>query len=116
EAHRDELELARLDLEPGARTLLVAYGVTAGAMTAAVGPARTQAKRVSSAVVQSLWPVPEHLLRQAADGVERIVVGELNPGLYCREVRSLFPDKEVVSLARIDGQLITPEMFVEQSL
>ena len=63
--------------------------------------------------MQSLWPLPTRLLAHAASGVERIVVGELNPGLYAREVHGLFPDREAVSLQRIDGQLITPEMFVE---
>lgn len=116
EAHREELERGRLDLEPGAKTLMVSYGTTAGAMAAAVGLARAHGKHVSSAVVQSLWPVPERLLRQAADGVDRIVIGELNPGLYARELRCLFPDKDVVSVHRIDGKLISPEMFVDHCL
>lgn len=116
EAHREELERGRLDLEPGARTLLVSYGTTAGSMTEAMALARAQGKRVSSVVVQSLWPVPERLLRRAADQVERVVVGELNPGLYAHEIQSLFPDTEVVSLHRVDGQLITPEMFIELCL
>lgn len=113
ETHREELERGRLDLEPEARTLLVSYGTTSGAMEVAVAEARCQGKRVSSIVVQSLWPLPTRLLAHAASGVERIVVGELNPGLYAREVHGLFPDREAVSLQRIDGQLITPEMFVE---
>ncbi len=116
EAHREELERGRLDLQPEARTLLVSYGTTAGSMMDAMALARAQGKRVSSAVVQSLWPVPERLLRSAADQVERVVVGELNPGLYAREVQSLLSDTEVVSLRRVDGQLITPEMFIELCL
>jgi pyruvate/2-oxoacid:ferredoxin oxidoreductase alpha subunit len=73
-------------------------------------------KRVSTAVVQSLWPVPELALRRAAGDVSRVVVGELNPGLYVREIRCLFPDREVVSLNRIDGRLITPDAYAESCL
>jgi 2-oxoglutarate ferredoxin oxidoreductase subunit alpha len=116
EAHRAELEHGRLDLQPGARTFLISYGTTAGAMEAGAQLARAQGRCVSTAVVQSLWPVPERLLDQAAKGTERIVVGELNPGLYVREIRSLFADRDVVSLSRIDGELITPEMFAEACL
>jgi len=80
---------------------------------AAVKLARGQGRCVSSAFVLSLWPVPEGQLHHAAS---RIVVVELNPGLYAREVRSLFPDREVVSLSRVDGQLITPEEVVAACL
>jgi 2-oxoglutarate ferredoxin oxidoreductase subunit alpha len=116
EGQRKELERLRADLQPKATTLLVAFGTAAGAMQAAVRAAREKGKRVSGIVVQSLWPVPERGLREAAAGVSRIVVGELNPGLYVREIRCLFPDREVVSLNRIDGQLIPPEMYLGEIL
>ncbi|MGC9466954.1 MAG: transketolase C-terminal domain-containing protein [Anaerolineae bacterium] len=116
EAHRHELERLRLDLQEAASTLLVSFGTTSGAMMEAIGLARGAGKRVSGAVVQSLWPVPERALMSAAEGVSRVVVGELNPGLYAREIRCLFPDKEIVSLTRIDGQLIPPDMYLEQVL
>lgn len=111
-AHREELERVRLDLQPGATTLLVSFGVTARALEEALVQARATGQRVSGAIVQSLWPVPERALRQAAASVRRIVVGELNPGLYVQELRALFPDREVLSLSRIDGGLIAPEQFV----
>ncbi len=98
----------------GVRTLLISYGTSAGAMEAAVLRARAQGMAVSGAVVQSLWPVPERLLSRAAENVSRIVVGELNPGLYVREIRRLFPGKDVISLHRIDGKLITPGMYLAE--
>lgn len=110
------LEQVRLDLQPGASTLFVSFGTTAGAMTSALQSARDAGSRVSGAVVQSLWPIPERALTEAAEGVARVVVGELNPGLYAREMRCLFSDKEVVSLNRLDGQLLSPEMFLSTLL
>ncbi|MGC9347659.1 MAG: transketolase C-terminal domain-containing protein [Anaerolineae bacterium] len=114
--HAEELAYLRTDLQPGAETLLISYGTSAGAMEAAVEVARAVGKRVSGGVVQSLWPVPEQRLREAAAGVARIVVGELNPGLYVREIRRLFPHHEVISLNRIDGRLIEPGAYVDLCL
>ncbi len=111
--HRAELERGRLDVQPGATTLFVSFGVTARAMEESVATARKSGQRVAGLTVQSLWPIPETLLRQAAQGVQRIVVGELNPGLYVREVQRLLPECDVVSVTRLDGQLITPQAFLE---
>ncbi|MCD6285379.1 MAG: hypothetical protein J7M39_05645, partial [Anaerolineae bacterium] len=116
DAHRQALERVALDLDVGcgetSGTLLISYGTAAGAVRAAVTLARGLGRCVSTAVVQSLWPVPEGPLRRAAETASRVVVVELNPGLYAREVRCLFSNREVVSLSRVDGQLITPEDVV----
>ena len=117
ERHRDELELVAADLEAGARTLLVAYGVTAGAQRATVRAARAAGRKVSALVVQSLWPVPERALAAAFAGIERIVVAELNQGQYRREIERLAGAPgggcEVVGIERMDGRLITPEQLLE---
>ncbi len=117
EAHRDEIERVTLDLEPGARTLWLAYGITAGAVRAAVARARRSGRKVSAAVVQSLWPVPETALAAALEGIERVVVAELNPGQYRREIERLAGGlarrPEVVGLDRLDGGLITPDQLLE---
>jgi 2-oxoglutarate ferredoxin oxidoreductase subunit alpha len=111
--HLDEIEMIDSDVQPGAATLLLSYGITAGAMREAVRRARTDGSRVSSVNVQSLWPVPETGLRALLDGVDRVVVAELNPGLYLREIERIAGHREVVGLQRIDGELITPSQFLE---
>jgi 2-oxoglutarate ferredoxin oxidoreductase subunit alpha len=113
ERHRDELEDVALDLEPGARTLVVAYGVVAGAVREAVRALRRRGTKVSSAVVCSLWPVPEGALGRALDGVERVVVAELNQGQFRRELERLAGGREVVGLERVDGRLIAPRAIEE---
>ena len=116
EHHGAELELVKADLEPGASTLLVAYGVTAGAQREAVRAARAAGRTVSSIVVQSLWPVPERALARAFAGVRRIVVAELNQGQYRREIERVAGKAaglEVVGLQRMDGRLLTPAQFLE---
>ena len=113
EMHLDEIELVDADLEAGAETLVVGYGVTAGAVRAAVVTARRSGRAVSSLVVQSLWPVPERAMDEALDGVETVVVPELNLGQYRREVERLAAGRRVIGINRVDGELIAPEAIVE---
>jgi 2-oxoglutarate ferredoxin oxidoreductase subunit alpha len=113
EAHRDEIEWVTADLEPGAETLLVSFGITAGAMREAVQAARRSGRRVSALTIQSLWPVPDTAFRRAMDGIERVVVAELNLGQYRREVERLADGRDVVGINRVDGDLIAPEQFAE---
>ena len=56
----------------------------------------------------SLWPFPEKALQQAIDGVTRIIVPEMNIGKICSEIQRLCPGVEIVSLAKVGGELHTP--------
>jgi 2-oxoglutarate ferredoxin oxidoreductase subunit alpha len=113
ESHRDEIEMVDADLDPGADTLVVGYGITGGAVRAAVAALRSRGRRVSSAVIQSLWPVPETALAGALTGVRRVVVAELNPGLYRRELERVAGDRTVIGVERLDGELIAPAQIEE---
>ncbi len=113
EEHVDDIELISADLEPGARTLLISYGVTARAMREGASRARGQAQKVSALTIHSLWPVPETAIKAALEGVERVVVAELNLGQYRREIERIAPDREIVGLNRVDGELISPAQFLE---
>lgn len=113
EEHRDEIERVTEDLQPGARTLVVSYGVTAGAMREAVGRwRRCGHNSISALTLESLWPVPETALARALAAVERVVVAELNHGLYRREIERQ-ARCEVVGVHRVDGELIAPEEILE---
>jgi 2-oxoglutarate ferredoxin oxidoreductase subunit alpha len=113
EGHVDEIELVTADLEPGAKTLLISYGVTARAMREAVQQARGRARKVSALTIHSLWPVPERAIHAAMEGVERVVVAELNLGQYRREVERIGIGQDIVGLNRLDGELISPDQFLE---
>ncbi len=113
EANRGEIEAVDADLEPGAKTLVCAYGVTAGAMRAATLRARRAGRRLSALAIQSLWPVPETALAAALEGIDRIVVAELNSGQYRREIERHAGGREVVGVHRIDGGLVTPDQILE---
>ncbi len=113
EDHRGEIEMVSADPQPGATTLLVSYGITAGAVREAVRAARADGRRISALTVQSLWPVPETALGAALEGTDRVVVAELNHGLYRREIERLADGREVVGVNRVDGELISPAELVE---
>lgn len=101
------------DLEAGAPTAVVAYGVTAKAAEEAVGLARSAGRRVSRLTLETLWPCPEEAIRRAVRGARRVVVPELNLGQYALEVERLCPGVELVRLNRVDGELISPEAILE---
>lgn len=122
EDHKDELEFVSADLQPGASTLWISYGTTALAMREALVNARATGQRVSALTLQTLWPVPEQAILEAVCAVEHIVVAELNHGQYLREIehlvygwaaraRRVAPD--VAGINRIDGELITPQQFLD---
>jgi len=112
ERHRDEIEMVKADLQPQARTLIISYGITARAMEEAVQLARSRRQVVSALALQALWPVPEQAIRAALDGVERVIVAELNLGDYRREIERIAGGRRVVGLNRVDGELISPEQIV----
>jgi 2-oxoglutarate ferredoxin oxidoreductase subunit alpha len=111
--HRDEIEMVDADPDPAADTLVISYGVTAGAARAAIIRLRAEAIPTSGLVVQSLWPIPETALAAALEGIDRVVVPELNMGLYRREIERLAGEREVLGVNRVDGTLITVEEIVE---
>jgi 2-oxoglutarate ferredoxin oxidoreductase subunit alpha len=115
--HEGEIALVKSDLQPGAETLIISYGITAGAMQEAVNLARGNGIPVSSTTVHSLWPVPQDALHEAMAGARRIVVAELNLGQYRREIERLASDhQQVIGVHRVDGELITPEQILEMGV
>ena len=115
EQHQDEINLVRTDIEAGADVLLISNGITARAMDEAVRGAREEGVRVSSLTLLSLWPLPEPALCQAMEGVQRVVVAELNDGQLRREIERLACDgATVVGAHRLDGELITPQQILHR--
>lgn len=115
QGHRQEIELARSDIQEGSEVLLISYGVTAQAMNEAVRRARAAGKRVSSLTLLSLWPLPEQAIVQAARALApvQVVVAELNDGQVRREIERLLCNVPLTGVNRIDGELITPQQIAQ---
>lgn len=110
-AHVDKFTLFDQDLDPAAKTLVVAYGVTARAARVAVAACRATGKAVSLFTPKTLWPVPERLIKDVAAPYKRIVVVEMNMGQYIREIQRLLPGKQIDFLGQMNGNLIKPEQI-----
>lgn len=111
----DEICLYSEDLQTGADQLLLSYGVTSRAASVAVDHMRSAGKKVSSLVLQTLYPVPEQVIRGALAGISKVVVPEMNMGQYRLEIDRLAPDGvEVVGVNKMDTTLISPAEIVER--
>jgi 2-oxoglutarate ferredoxin oxidoreductase subunit alpha len=108
EAHAQEMALARLDLDPGARILVISYGVTARAARQAVAKLRAEGLRASFLHIQSLFPIPQKWLEQAVAGVDAVFVAEENlTGQYRAALTPYLSGKRIFGINRI-GRLISP--------
>ncbi len=115
EAHVEEISLLETDLQEGAETAVLSYGISARSAAAAVQQARQRGRKVSLITVYSLWPIPEPALRRALLGVDKIIIPELNLGQYRREVERLAQDhQEVIGVHRVDGKLIAPQQILKE--
>lgn len=111
-----EIAIVDADIEEGARTLIVSYGVTARAVEEAVIRTRAKGEKISSLAIVSLWPVPEEEIRKSLRGIERVIVAETNLGQYRREIERIAQGKEVVGVNKISGELIAPWEILEPML
>ena len=98
---------------PRAETLLITYGATARSAKSAVLKLQATGTPVSLLILKTLWPVPEALIRQKAEGVKRIVVAEMNLGQYLREIQRICCDRQVQFVGSMNGNLISPARIEE---
>lgn len=102
------------DLDSDAGTLIVSYGLADGAAREAVAALRAMSIHVSHLTLYTLWPVSERaILAALSPRIERVVVPELNIGLYVDELRRVIQGVPVESLVRFDGGLIAPQTIVD---
>jgi len=111
--HADELEDVRTSFIDDAETLVVAYGSVARSAMSAVRQARKKNLKVGFFHPRILWPFPEKALKESLTNVSRIIVPEMNIGKVCKEVERLCPGVEVISLAKMGGELHTPTEILD---
>ncbi|MBQ6495910.1 MAG: 2-oxoacid:acceptor oxidoreductase subunit alpha [Firmicutes bacterium] len=64
--------------------------------------------KVGLVKVNTVWPFPEELLKQATERVDTVIVPEMNVGKYSREVERVLKDKNVVPMSKCGGDIHTP--------
>jgi len=105
----DDFSFYEMDGTPHCETLVITYGVTGRAARQAVAALRLDGHDISLLVVKTLFPVPARILRETISAAGRIVLIEMNLGLYVNEIARLCSDKTVIHHTRMDGELISPE-------
>jgi 2-oxoglutarate/2-oxoacid ferredoxin oxidoreductase subunit alpha len=110
--------LAIVDHRPaaGADTLIVTYGVTSRAASAAVRELQRRGRPVSLLILKSLWPVPAAAVRRAAADAKLVLVVEMNLGQYVREIERILPGKPIAFCGQMDGRLIVPQTIMEAAI
>ena len=105
----DTFSFFELQKRRGARTLIVAYGVTARAAQAACHILlREKGIPISLLILKTLWPPLENVLINAALVAKRVLVVEMNTGQYVHEVRRVLGGARVDFFGKMNGELITP--------
>lgn len=95
-----------------AELAIVAYGITSRPAMSTVNMLRKEGLKAGLLSLKTLWPFPDHLIRELAGRVETIVVPELNLGQLVREIaRGTQGMCSVVPVNRVDGHLLTPEQI-----
>ena len=108
DAHADELSLVRMDLQPGAATLVVGYGISTRASLEACRRVRARGGRVSFLQLRTLFPVPAAAIGEALGGCSRVVVVEENlSGLYAGVLEPHLGGRSLVRVNAV-GTMVTP--------
>jgi len=93
-----------------ARTLVIAYGITARSARHAIRMCRRQS--VGLLVLKTIWPFPKEEVLLASHGVRRVIVPEMNLGQLALEVERLTGRDRVVRVNRADGEMVTPDQIL----
>ncbi len=92
-----------------ADVLLISYGASARSALHLVENRRSRGEKLGLLELQTLWPFPVDIVREACNNVKFTVVVEMNMGQVLQQVRLAADMPEKIFLAnRIDGELITP--------
>ena len=112
-ARAAEMTMVARDLEDGAETLVVSYGITSRAAREAVRLTRASGRRASFLGLLTLFPIPADEIRAAAAGVRRVVVAEENMGgLYRRVLAGALPGLPLHGVNTL-GAMIRPAQILE---
>jgi 2-oxoglutarate ferredoxin oxidoreductase subunit alpha len=102
-----------LNEQAEAETLVVAYGITAGAAREAVATLRAQGEAVSLLVARTLLPIP-HVYYEILDRYPRVVVAEEN--LRGQFTQLLYGQRLPPGVRRVNGigRMVSPERIARE--
>jgi len=96
-----------------AETAVIAYGFTARTSLYAVKRLRKEGAKVGFLRLKTIWPFPDEAVREAAKGLKRVLVPEMNRGQVAGEVQK-YCQCDVVPLGQTNGEVIPPEKILDR--
>jgi 2-oxoglutarate ferredoxin oxidoreductase subunit alpha len=111
---REEICEFEADQVDGADVVVVAYGITARIAQRAAQLARATGLKVGVLRLITVWPFPEHIIRDLAGSTKALVVPELNLGQISLEVERCVAGKcAVIPVTHAGGSVHKPEVIVD---
>jgi len=108
-ARHEIADTVEVELED-AEVAVISFGASARPSFSAVERARGEGVKAGLLRLRTLWPFPEKEVSELADGVDALLVVEMNAGKMVREVERVACGRaEVASIAKIGGVLPTVE-------
>jgi 2-oxoglutarate ferredoxin oxidoreductase subunit alpha len=83
--------------------LVVGWGSTHGAITSAIEELRKKGRKVGSLHLRHVWPLPKDLDKIMAC-FRSVLVPEMNLGQMARVLRSEYPQQNIISYPKVQGQ------------
>lgn len=112
--HTDDIARIKDEFTEDADVIILSYGAPARSALTAVKNAREQNIKAGYVKVETVWPFPEKLIKDAATNAQKVIVVEMNLGQIYYEVERILPDKEVELLPKIGGEIHLPTEILDK--
>jgi 2-oxoglutarate ferredoxin oxidoreductase subunit alpha len=111
---RDELAWVEVDKQDDAKVGIISYGITARPAAGAVRELRAEGVAVSNMRLIGIWPFPINQVAEFAEGLDHIIVPEMNLGQVVHPVREAVDGQcRVTELPKIGGVMHNPFEVME---
>jgi 2-oxoglutarate ferredoxin oxidoreductase subunit alpha len=115
EDYVDEIFKLRAEMMDDAEVAFISYGSVSRAALQAAALARDTGVKVGTIQLCTVWPFPEDPIKDLCARCDKVIVAELNMGQIVNEIRRILPrDKEIHTIQRYDGELLTPMQLLEK--
>lgn len=115
--HLSDIHVGKAFMIEDAQIVVIAYGSIVRSAKRSVKKARERDIRAGLFQLMTLWPFMRQAVERIATQAETLIVPEMNLGQISREVKRVNEGKaSVVTLNRVDGNLLTPDEILETIL
>lgn len=112
--HTEDIVRIRKEFTEDAEIVIISYGAPARSVLTAVKKARNEGIKAGFIKLETVWPFPEKLVKEAAVNADKIIMVEMNLGQILFEVERVLKDKEVVLLPKIGGEIHQPQEILDK--